>query len=84
MEIWVPYGDVEALLTLQAENLGEVIEGKADDHTQELAEKLETPFRESTRMMLCDSRSPTLKILQALRALRNHLMVHGTFRAFPT
>jgi hypothetical protein len=27
---------------------------------------------------------PGLKILQALRALRNHLMVHGTFRAFPT
>ncbi len=66
MEIWVPYGDVEALLTLQAENLGELIEAKSEDHTQELVERLSVRFKEVTSVVICDNRSPTIKVLQGL------------------
>ena len=44
MEIWVPYGDVESLVTLMQENLGETIDPKPESHIEEilvpLAEKM--------------------------------------------
>src|SRR2546430_13490398 len=36
MEIWVPYGDVESLVTLMQENLGETIDPRSEEHTSEL------------------------------------------------
>ena len=66
MEIWVPYGDVEVLLNLQAENLGELVEAKSEPHSEAIVERLGVRFKESSRVVLCDNRSPTIKILQGL------------------
>ncbi len=68
MEIWVPYGDVEAVLTLQAENLGELIDPKPENHMDEIVERLSDRFKESERVILCDIRPPTIKVVKGLMA----------------
>ena len=40
MEIWVPYGDVESLVTLMQENLGETVDPKPESHLDEIAHGL--------------------------------------------
>jgi hypothetical protein len=68
MEIWVPYGNVEALLTLQAENLGELIDPRPENHMDEMVDRLSDPFKESDRIILCDVRPATINVLKGLIA----------------
>ncbi len=67
-EIWFPYGDVETLVTLQAENLGEIIESGADDITAEAIATLGTRLSEVGQLVASDLRPPTLAVLKSLSA----------------
>jgi hypothetical protein len=66
LEIWVPYGDVESLLTLQAENLGELVDPAPEGHAEELAQILKERTKGFERLIICDSKPATLKLLKAL------------------
>ncbi|MGA2199569.1 MAG: hypothetical protein ABSG45_06495 [Nitrososphaerales archaeon] len=66
MEIWVPYGDVESLLTLQAENLGELLDPAPDSHAEELGQILVERIKGLDRFIVCDRKPSTLKLLKAV------------------
>lgn len=65
-EIWLPYGDVETLVTLQAENLGELLESQASDETREATEALGARLTEVKALVVCDTKPGTFAILKAL------------------
>jgi hypothetical protein len=77
LEIWVPYGDVESLLTLQAENLGELVDVAPENHAEELALILKERVKGLERILVCDSKPATLKLLKALAP---HLPQDGTIK----
>jgi hypothetical protein len=68
-EVWFPYGGVETLVTIQAENLGTMVEpiaGERNVDTERLAELLKGP----TTLFICDASPTTLETVQELvRAL---------------
>lgn len=64
-EIWVPYGDVETLLTIQAENLGEVVEPQPDVEAAEV-ERLAETIRASQSLFVCDAKPATLEFVRRL------------------
>jgi hypothetical protein len=75
LEIWVPYGDVESLLTLQAENLGELVDPPPEGHAEELAQILRDRLKGFQRLVVCDARPATLKLM---RSLSQYLPADGT------
>ncbi len=77
MEIWVPYGDVESLLTLQAENLGELVDPVPESHSEELALILKDRLKGFDRLVICDSKPATLKLL---RNMVPHLPQEGSVK----
>lgn len=79
MEIWVPYGDVESLLTLQAENLGELFDPVPEEHAEELGQILVERIKGLERLVVCDLRPSTLKLL---RAAASHLPQDGTLKLY--
>lgn len=64
-EIWVPYGDVETLFTVQAENLGEVVEPQPDVEAGEV-ERLAESLRGSQLLFVCDTKPATVEFLRRL------------------
>lgn len=64
MEIWVPYGEVESLLTLQAENLGELVDPTPEGHAEELAQILGERARGYSKLLVADEKPSTLKVLK--------------------
>lgn len=67
-EIWFPYGGVETLVTLQAENLGALVEPVAErsgGETERLAELLRGPVS----LFVCDANPTTLELLRDLVGL---------------
>jgi hypothetical protein len=66
MEIWVPYGNVESLLTLAAENLGELVDPVPEGHAEELAQILRDRIKGFDRLIVLDSKPATVKLLKAL------------------
>src|SRR5208283_3278471 len=66
MEIWVPYGDVESLLTVQAENLGELVDPAPQGHVDELAPIVEERMKGHDALIVCDYKPATAKLLRAL------------------
>jgi hypothetical protein len=69
LEIWIPYGDVESLVTLQAENLGELIDPAPEGHIDELAQLLVEKMKGYQKLVICDFKPATLKLLKALSPL---------------
>jgi hypothetical protein len=65
LEIWVPYGDVESLLTLQAENLGELFDPVPESHADELAAILLERMKGMEKLIVCDRKPSTLKLLRS-------------------
>jgi hypothetical protein len=61
-EVWVPYGDVETLVTLQAENLGTLIEPPEEPRTTEL-ERISAKVASAGSLFVCDLRPPTMELL---------------------
>jgi hypothetical protein len=68
LEIWVPYGDVESLLTLQAENLGELFDPAPDGHSEELGQILAERVRGLEKLIVCDTKPSTIKLLRSAAA----------------
>jgi len=64
-EIWIPYGGVETLVTLQAENLGMVVEPPAEAATSE-QERAAEIMKSTSRLFICDSSPVTLEFLKSL------------------
>ena len=68
MEIWVPYGDVESLVTLMQENLGETIDQKPESHVDEIAALLSEKLKGVEKVFICDQKPSTLKVVKAALA----------------
>ena len=68
MEIWVPYGDVESLVTLMQENLGETIDPKPESHVEEIVIPLAERMKGAGQVFICDYKPATLKVVKALLA----------------
>ena len=68
MEIWVPYGDVESLVTLMQENLGETIDPKPESHVDEIAALLSEKLKGVEKVFICDQKPATLKVVKAVLA----------------
>src|ERR1017187_7666995 len=68
MEIWVPYGDVESLVTLMQENLGETIDPKPESHVDEIVVTLAEKLKGVEKVLICDSKPATFKVVKAILA----------------
>jgi hypothetical protein len=68
MEIWVPYGDVESLVTLMQENLGETIDPKPESHVDEIAALISERLKGVEKVFICDQKPATLKVVKAVLA----------------
>ncbi|HXW94201.1 MAG TPA: hypothetical protein VEJ19_00660 [Nitrososphaerales archaeon] len=64
-ELWIPYGAVENLVTLQAENLGVVAEPPVDQGSIEI-EHFSELAKGATQIFLCDSAPSTFEFLRGL------------------
>ena len=79
MEIWLPYGDVESLLTLQAENLGELSDPVPESHAEELTQSLAERIKGRDKLVVCDNKRGTVKLLKTLAPL---LPQDGTLKIY--
>jgi len=71
-EIWFPYGQVETLLTIQAENLASVVEPAEEAATVDL-ERLGGDIRKATHLFVCDSKPATLQLIaQVSEAIKSN------------
>lgn len=64
-ELWIPYGSVETLVTIQAENLGAVSELPQEQGSLDL-ERIAELARGSARVFVCDATPATLEVLKGL------------------
>jgi len=64
-ELWIPYGPVETLVTVQAENLGAVVDPQAEKGVIETERLLEATKRAS-ELFICDSTPTTAELLREL------------------
>jgi hypothetical protein len=79
LEIWLPYGDVESLLTLQAENLGELSDPPPESHVEELTQNLGERIKGREKLVVCDNKRATVKLLKSLAPL---LPQDGTLKIY--
>jgi hypothetical protein len=63
-EIWIPFGSVETLVTLQAENLGTVVQQDAEAGALDSG-RLVDALRAAGALFVCDSSPPTLELLRS-------------------
>jgi hypothetical protein len=61
-ELWVPYGDVETLFTVQAENLAAVVQSTDPEATVEL-DRLISSMKSAQSVFVCDYRPATIQLL---------------------
>jgi hypothetical protein len=64
-ELWIPYGSVETLITVQAENLGALAEPQAEKSTIE-TERLLEAVKGASALFLCDASPTTAELLRGL------------------
>jgi hypothetical protein len=64
-ELWIPYGGVETLVTLQAENLGVVAEPPPDQGSVESERMLELA-KGAAQVLICDAAPTTIEFLKSL------------------
>lgn len=64
-ELWIPYGSVETLVTVQAENLGAVVDPQAERGVIETERLLEAVKRVSA-LFICDASPITAELLREL------------------
>jgi hypothetical protein len=79
LEIWLPYGDVESLLTLQAENLGELSDPVPESHVEELIQPLAERIKGREKLVVCDNKRATTKLMKSLTPL---LPQDGTLKIY--
>ncbi len=61
--MWIPYGGVETLVTVQAENLGTVIEPEPEKSSGEL-ERYADLLKDSRQLYVCDDTPATVDLLR--------------------
>ena len=79
-EIWIPYGGVETLVTIQAENLGVVAEPTAEPVNVE-ADRVAELVRGTKQLFVCDGAPATMEYLKlALAAIGENqpLKIHSS------
>jgi len=64
-ELWIPFGAVENLVTLQAENLGVVAEPPSEQGSVDIERMLELA-KGASQIFVCDSAPPTFEFLRGL------------------
>ena len=64
-EIWIPYGNVETLITIQAENLGVLAEAQSDGSAVDLGRANEL-VKASAFLFICDAAPATVDLLRAM------------------
>ena len=64
-EIWVPFGSVEALVTIQAENLGAVVQTEPEKGNGEI-ERYSQLVGNASALYICDSAPTTIELLHDL------------------
>ena len=64
-EIWIPYGGVESLVTIQAENLGAVAEPAAEGGVLEM-ERVNELVKGTTEVFICDATPCTAELLRGM------------------
>ncbi|MDE1858161.1 MAG: hypothetical protein KGI26_03730 [Thaumarchaeota archaeon] len=64
-ELWIPYGSVETLVTIQAENLGAVSEPPVEGGSLDV-DRLVELAKGSGRLFICDATPATLEVLKVL------------------
>ncbi|MDG6920168.1 MAG: hypothetical protein JRN59_01395 [Nitrososphaerota archaeon] len=67
-ELWIPYGGVETLVTIQAENLGSVSEHPLDGAAMDL-ERVAELAKGSASVFVCDAAPATLEVLKGIAPL---------------
>ncbi|MDG6982299.1 MAG: hypothetical protein JRM74_02475 [Nitrososphaerota archaeon] len=64
-ELWIPYGGVETLVTIQAENLGSVAEPSPEGANLDM-ERVAELAKSSASVFVCDAAPATLEVLRGL------------------
>ena len=64
-ELWIPFGNVETLVTLQAENLGVVAEPTLEGGSADM-ERMTELAKGSTQVFVCDSAPATTELLRGM------------------
>jgi hypothetical protein len=64
-EIWIPYGNVETLVTIQAENLGAVAEAPPEGASLDVG-RVNELLKGSAALFICDSAPATLELLRGV------------------
>lgn len=81
-EMWIPYGSVETLVTIQAENLGAVsappLEGGTVDR-----ERIAELAKASSSVFVCDAAPPTLEILKGMGPVFEGMQTATLYAAAP-
>lgn len=67
-ELWIPYGGVETLITIQAENLGALSEPPQEGGSLEL-ERIAELAKSSARVFICDATPATIEVLKGLATM---------------
>ena len=81
-ELWIPYGSVETLVTIQAENLGATAEPPLEGGSLEL-ERLGEVAKGSAAVFLCDATPATLDVLKGMAASLGEQQPPSFFSAAP-
>ena len=64
-EIWIPYGSVETLITIQAENLGALAESSAEGGAVDVGRANELA-KAASSLFICDAAPATLELLRSM------------------
>jgi hypothetical protein len=81
-ELWIPYGKVETLVTVQAENLG-VVADPAPGISSVDGERLKELARGSAQVFVCDGAPATVEVLRMLIPLLEETQSFGLLAAAP-
>ena len=76
-EIWIPYGPVETLVTIQAENLGDVVDAPPEKGALDI-DRLTELVKGSSSLFVCDSSPPTMEVLKPVASA----IVEGSLKVY--
>lgn len=81
-ELWIPYGSVETLVTVQAENLGAVVDLQAEKGVVE-TERLIEAMKRISALFICDASPTTAEFLRGLAPMLAPPALPKIFSAAP-
>lgn len=64
-EVWIPYGEVETLVSVEAENIGTVLNPEPETGAEEI-DRLSEKVKRAARLFVCDSMPTTIELLRGL------------------